>query len=151
MIEKILAIAGRPGLYRLVSRGNRNLIVETLDADHKRVPAFASDRVIALTDIAMYTEDEEVPLRKVLLTIRERQNGALLPAEMKKASKEELFAFLTEVLPNADVERIYPSDIKKLIAWYNILVENGVTDFEEPEKSEETEETAEPAEPAEEA
>mgnify|MGYP004442661683 FL=1 len=148
MLEKILAIAGKPGLYNLVNRGNRSLIVETLDKARKRMPAFATDRVIALSDIAMYTEEEEVPLRRVLLTIREKYNGEVLPAELKKASKEELYAFLCDVLPGADVERIYVSDVKKLISWYNILIENGVTDFEEPEKGGEAEAAEEVAETA---
>lgn len=148
MLEKILAIAGKPGLYNLVNRGNRSLIVETLDKARKRMPAFATDRVIALSDIAMYTEEEEVPLRRVLLTIREKYNGEVLPAELKKASKEELYAFLCDVLPGADVERIYVSDVKKLISWYNILIENGVTDFEEPENGGEAEAAEEVAETA---
>lgn len=139
MIETILAIAGKPGLYKLLNRGNRSLIVESLDSMHKRMPAFAADRVIALSDIAMYTQDKEVPLRKVLLTIKEKYNGELLPESLKKASKDELYAFLCEVLEDADTDRIYVNDIKKLISWYNILIENGVTDFEEPEKKEEEE------------
>lgn len=132
MIEKILSIAGKPGLYKLVNRGNRNLIVETLDSKHKRMPAFASDRVIALSDIAMFTDSDEVPLRRVLLTIREKYEGKVLPEELKKADKDALFEWMGEILPNFDRERVYPSDVKKLISWYNILIEGGVVDFEEP-------------------
>ena len=131
MLETILAISGKPGLYKLVSRGNRSLIVETLDAQKKRMPAFSADKVISLADIAMYTDEKEVPLRQVLNNIKAKENGKAAAIDWRNASKDELFAYLGEVLPNFDRDRIYPSDIKKLIQWYNILVENGLTDFDE--------------------
>jgi len=131
MLETILAISGKPGLYKLVSRGNNNLIVETLDAQKKRFPAFAADKIISLADIAMYTEEKEVPLREVLNNIKAKENGKATSIDYRKASKDELYAFLGEVLPHFDGDRIYQSDIKKLIQWYNILVENDLTDFDE--------------------
>ena len=131
MLETILAISGKPGLYKLVSRGNHNLIVETLDTQKKRFPAFAADKIISLADIAMYTDEKEVPLREVLNNIKAKENGKTTSIDYRKASKDELYAFLGEVLPNFDHDRIYPSDIKKLIQWYNILIENGLTDFDE--------------------
>lgn len=133
MLETILAISGKPGLYKLVSRGNRSLIVECLDATHRRMPAFGSDKVISLADIAMYTDSEEVPLRQVLKNIYDRENGQATAISHKKASKDELAAFMAEVLPNYDRDRVYPTDMKKLIQWYNILIENGITDFDEPQ------------------
>ena len=131
MLETILAISGKPGLFKLVSRGNNNLIVETLDTQRKRFPAFAADKIISLADIAMYTDEKEVPLREVLNNIKAKESGKATSIDYRKASKDELYAFLGEVLPNFDGDRIYPSDIKKLIQWYNILVENGLTDFDE--------------------
>lgn len=131
MLETILAISGKPGLYKLVSRGNHNLIVETLDTQKKRFPAFAADKIISLADIAMYTDEKEVPLREVLNNIKAKENGKTTSIDYRKASKDELFAFLGEVLPNFDRDRIYPGDVKKLIQWYNILIENGLTDFDE--------------------
>lgn len=131
MLSTILAISGKPGLYKLVSRGNRNLIVETIDAQKKRFPAFAADKVISLADIAMYTDEKEVPLRQVLNSIKEKESGKVAQLDWRKASKEELFAFMGEVLPNFDRDRVYPADVKKLIQWYNILIENGLTDFDE--------------------
>ena len=131
MLETILAISGKPGLYRLVSRGNRSLIVETIDAQKKRMPAFGADKVISLADIAMYTNEKEVPLREVLKNIKEKNAGAACTIDYRKASKEELFAFLADVLPDFDHDRIYPGDVKKLIQWYNILVNNGLDDFDE--------------------
>lgn len=131
MLETILAISGKPGLYRLVSHGNRSLVVESMDAAKKRMPVFGTDKVISLADIAMYTDAEEVPLRQVLNAVKEKEQGAASAFPYKKASKDELSAYLAEVLPNFDRDRVYPSDVKKLIQWYNILVENGVTDFNE--------------------
>lgn len=131
MLETILAISGKPGLYRLVSRGNRNLIVETLDDKKKRMPAFGADKVISLADIAMYTEEGEVPLREVLTALKKKENGELAAFDYKKASREELGAYFVEILPDYDRDRVYPADIKKLISWYNLLVKAGLTDFEE--------------------
>ncbi len=130
MLETILAISGKPGLYKLVSRGSRNLIVESIDAAKKRMPAFATDQVISLADIAMYTDAEEIPLRDVLNSMKTKENGVKATLDPKKASRDELCAYLAEVLPNYDRDRVYPADIKKLISWYNILVEAGLTDFD---------------------
>lgn len=131
MLETILTISGKPGLFKLVSRGNRSLIVETLDAQKKRFPAFGADKVISLADIAMYTDEKEVPLREVLNNIKAKESGKTASIDWRKASKDELFAYLGEVLPNFDGDRIYPSDVKKLVQWYNVLIENGLTDFDE--------------------
>ena len=131
MLETILAIAGKPGLYRLVNRGNRSLIVETIDKAKKRMPAFGTDRIISLADIAMYTDSEEVPLRQVLKNMLEKEGGKKASIDVKKASKDELAAYVGEVLPNFDRDRVFPSDMKKLVLWYDILVENGLTDFDE--------------------
>ena len=94
MLETILAISGKPGLYKLVSRGNRSLIIETLDAQKKRMPAFSADKVISLADIAMYTDEKEVPLRQVLNSIKAKENGKAAAIDWRNASKDELFAYL---------------------------------------------------------
>ena len=138
MLQRVLAISGKPGLYLLISRGSRSLIVETLDAQKKRMPAFATDKVISLADIAMYTDAEEVPLRQVFKTIYDREKGQKVSLDTKKATREELTAFMENALPNYDRERVYPNDMKKLIQWYNILIENGITDFEQPQAAAET-------------
>lgn len=137
MLETILAISGKPGLYRLVSRGNRSLIVETLDANKKRMPAFGTDKIISLADIAMYTDAEEVPLRKVLKNIFDMEGGKATAIDYRTATSAELADFMSKALPNYDRDHVYPSDMKKLIQWYNILIENGITDFDETEKVEE--------------
>ena len=143
MQQTILAIAGKPGLYKLVSRGKNNLIVETLDAQHRRVPAFATDRITSLGDIAMFTETDDVPLMDVLDNLKKLEEGKKASINEKKASPDELKAYFTKVLPEWDRERVHTSDIKKLISWYNILVDNGITDFKETEKEETTEKASE--------
>ena len=131
MKETILAIAGKPGLYKLVSRGKNNLIVEALDSTHRRMPAFATDRITSLGDIAMFTETEDVPLMDVLENIKKLEEGKKASINEKKASANELHDYFTKVLPEWDQERVQNSHIKKLITWYNILIEAGITDFKE--------------------
>lgn len=130
-METILSIAGKPGLYKLVSRGNRNLIVEAIDPSHKRLPAFATDRVTSLGDIAMYTDADEVALWEVLESVGKKEESKVSSLNYKKASADELHAYFAEVLPNYDRDRVHDSDIKKLLQWYNILVSNGITDFKD--------------------
>ena len=144
MQETILAIAGKPGLYKLVSRGKNNLIVEALDATHRRMPAFATDRITSLNDIAMYTDSDDVPLTKILDSMKTLEGGKKASIDFKKASADELHDYFTKVLPEWDRDRVQNSHIKKLIQWYNILIEAGVTDFVDPEE-EEKEEKAEEA------
>ena len=130
MSKKILAISGKPGLYELVSRSNNGLIVENI-TDHKRIPAFASDRVTSLGDIAMYTDDEDKPLGEIMCALRDKEGGKPASIDYKKASGAELQEYFASFLPNFDRDRVHSSDIKKLIQWYNLLVNAGITDFEE--------------------
>lgn len=141
MLKTILSISGRPGLFKLVSRGKNMLIVESL-LDKKKVPAYARDKVISLGDIAIYTDDKEVPLHEVLTNIQKKENGE--KASIDPTSKpDELRDYFAEVLPNFDRDRVYPSDIKKILSWYNILLSAGITDF--TPKEEEGEKTEEPS------
>ena len=134
MLQTILSIAGKPGLYKLVSRGKMNLIVESLDETHKRQPAFGTDRVTSLADIAMFTETDDVPLGEVLAKVRDKEEGKLPSLNWRKASAKELQDYFAEVLPDFDRDRVHPSDIKKLLQWYEILVKAGITNFEEDMK-----------------
>ena len=129
MLKTILTVAGKPGLYKLVSSGRNMLIVEAIDASKKRQPVHAADKVVSLGDIAMYTDDEEVPLWQVLENVKTKCEGAACSVDHKKASNEELADFFAEVLPNYDRDRVYMSHVRKLIQWYNILVEAGMTEF----------------------
>ena len=133
MLKTILAVSGKPGLYKLISQAKNMLIVESL-VEKKRTPVYASDKVISLGDIAMYTNDGEVSLANVLETIKQKENGQVVPLNYKKASPDELRHFIEEILPNYDEDRVHISDIKKLIQWYNLLVSNGETDFVETPK-----------------
>ena len=140
MLKTILSISGKPGLYNLISQGKNMLIVESISAEKNRFPAYGNEKIISLADIAMYTNDAEVPLRDVLESIKEKENAAVASIDPKKATAEELRSYLAEVLPDFDRDRVYVNDIKKLILWYNILVTNGITEFKETEAKEETEE-----------
>ncbi|MBR7125053.1 MAG: DUF5606 domain-containing protein [Prevotella sp.] len=137
MLKTVLTIAGKPGLYKLVSSGRNMLIVESIDAAKKRQPVHGTDKVVSLGDIAMYT-DEEVALWQVLENVKTKCEGAACAIDHKKATNEELADFFAEVLPNYDRDRVYMSHVRKLIQWYNILVEANLTDFapEEPETEE---------------
>lgn len=145
MLKKILSISGKPGLYKLVSQGKNMLIVESL-ADNKRIPAYAKDKVISLGDIAIYTDEEEEPLHEVLTAIKEKENGAVLSFNPSTVKPEELRAYMGEILPNYDRERVYPSDIKKLLNWYNLLINSDISDFTPEKETEESETEAETAE-----
>ena len=132
MEQTILSISGKPGLYKLVSRGKTNLIVEKVDETHKRLPIFASDSVTSLNDIAIYTESDDIPLAKVFANIFKEENGKALSLNYKKCSSKELRDYFANVLPEYDRDRVHDSDIKKLMQWYDILVNNGITDFDNP-------------------
>ena len=138
-LTEILAITGKPGLYKLVSRGNNMLIVESL-VDGKRTPTYSRDRIVALSDVSMFTNADDVRLSEVLTSAGKKENLQPVAMDPKKASNAELQAWFDEVLPDWDRDRVYPSDIRKLISWYNILVKAGITDFsideEEPAEEE---------------
>lgn len=136
MFERILTISGNPGLYRLLSQGRNMFIVEAVDATKKRMPVYNSDKVVMLDDIAIYTDTEEIPLREVFAKIQEKEGG-VLPFDIKAATPEELVEYFESVMPDYDRERVYLTHIKKIYAWYNILVENGVVDFTQEEVAEE--------------
>lgn len=136
MLKIILAVAGKPGLYKLVSQAKNMLIVETVDAQKKRLPVYSTERVISLGDIAMYTDSAEVPLTEVMASIQTKYAGEKVSLSYKTATNDELAEFMASVLPDYDRDRVHMSDIRKLIQWYNLLVEAGETDFVEPETEE---------------
>lgn len=136
MLRDILSITGKPGLYKLVSRGNNMLIVESL-LDGKRVPTYARDKIVSLGEISMYTMGEDIALSEVLTKLGEKEGLKVASIDPKKADNDELRDFFGEVLPDFDRDRVYPSDIRKLIQWYNILINAGITDFTIDEEGEE--------------
>lgn len=132
MLKEILSITGKPGLYKLVSQGKNMLIVESL-LDGKRIPAYAKDKAVSLGDIAIFTETKEIPLGEVLEKVKTKENGAKASID-PKSDNDDLRKYMEEVLPDYDKDRVYPSDIRKLITWYNILTENKLTEFLEKEE-----------------
>lgn len=142
MLKNILAISGKPGLFKLVSRGTNMLIVESL-IDGKRIPTYSRDKIVSLAEVSMYTTGEDISLSEVLNALGKKYNFKAVEMDAKKADNEELRAFFAEVLPTFDRDRVYPSDIRKLIAWYNLLIQAGFTDFTLKEDEEGKEAVAE--------
>jgi len=132
-LKDILAISGMSGLYRFVSQGRNGVIIEEL-VDKKRMNASASARVSALDDIAIYTDDKELPLKEVLKRIyqKENANAAIDP----KSTNDQLKKYFEGIVPDYDREKVYVSDIKKVITWYNLLLSQNMIDLEEDPKDE---------------
>lgn len=131
MIDKILSISGKSGLFRLVARGNNMLICENL-TDKRRVPALQRDKVLSLADIAMYTVDGEVSLNSVFAKAKALTGGTVSPVALNAPAADQR-AWFAQVMPEYDEDRVRACDIKKFIQWYNILIETGNDDFSEPE------------------
>ena len=140
-LKEILSISGYSGLFKFVSQGRNGIIVEGLE-DKKRMNAFAHYKVSSLDDIAIFCNSGEVPLREVLKKISEAENGG--QAFGGKIDEKKLKEYFTKILPDYDREKVYTSDLKKVISWYNILLRNGITNFEEKkDENSETKETPE--------
>lgn len=133
MLKGLLAISGQPGLFKMITESKNSIIVESLDTG-KRMPAYSTSKISALEDIAIYTETEDLPLKDVMKAIHEKEDGG--EAISHKSSGNELKSYFEEVLPDYDKDRVYVSDIKKVIQWYNILHEKEMLDFSEEEESE---------------
>jgi len=131
-LKDILVISGQGGLFKYVSQSRNSVIVENL-SDHKRTTIPATAKISMLEDITMFTENDDVPLRKVLKKIQTKESGgAAIP---HKSSDAELRKYFAEVLPEYDKDRVYLSDIRKVVMWYNLLLELGFTDFTTPEEA----------------
>ena len=133
-LEKILSISGKPGLYELKTQTRSGFLAESL-IDGKKISVSGRHNVSLLSEIAIYTLTEEVPLGTVFSKISEKENGG--PAINHKSSKDALEEYFFEVLPDYDEDRVYPSDIKKVVQWYNLLQKNGVTQFTSEDATEE--------------
>jgi len=128
-LEGILSIAGKPGLFKMVSQAKNNIIVESL-TNKKRMPLYTSHQVSALQDIGIYTYSDTIPLSEIFDVIAEKEHGG--PCINHKSSKDDMFLWMKEILPDFDEDQVYHSDIKKLVQWYNILQEQGL--IEVPKK-----------------
>ncbi|MDR0971379.1 MAG: DUF5606 domain-containing protein [Bacteroidales bacterium] len=135
-LSNIMSIAGKPGLFKLISQTSSGAVVESL-LDGKRQNAFSSERISSLKDISIFTTEGDVALVDVFFSIYKKEGGKNCIDH--KSDNKILTSYLLELLPNADLERIYPSDMKKLYSWYNLLNEKGLISFEEKEETKEIE------------
>ncbi|AUC80656.1 DUF5606 domain-containing protein [Lacinutrix sp. Bg11-31] len=136
-LDKILAIAGKPGLYELITQTRGGFIAKSL-LDNRKISVGIQQNVSILSEIAIYTLTEEVPLRTVLSKIKAKENGGQTSISHKEG-KEKLEEYFFEVLPDYDEDRVYASDIKKVVQWYNMLQKNDLLDLEDIKKSDEEE------------
>jgi hypothetical protein len=134
-LSKIVSISGKPGLYQVKSQAIGRLIVESV-VDGKCMPAFARDRMSSLEEISIFSTDEDRPLKEVFMMIHEKM-GDKVDFDYKKASNDELREKFALVMPDYDEEAVYPSDMKKVFAWYQMLVDKNLLDFTVEEKKEE--------------
>ena len=130
-LDKILSIEGKPGLFKLLTQTRTGFVAESL-LNGKRLSVGMAHKVSLLSEIAIFTLEEELPLREVFLKIQEKEEGGKTSIGHKE-SAIKLEEYFFEILPDYDEDRVYPSDIKKVIKWYNLLQENGITDFSESE------------------
>ncbi len=141
MLKDILSISGHSGLFKLVARSSKSIIVESLET-HQRIPVYFTSKVSALEDIAIYTEDEEVPLAEVFEKIYKIENKGQSSISAK-STNDDIKDYFEDILPDYDKSRVYVSDMKKVISWYNILLAQNVLNFDEEKKEIKAEETAE--------
>lgn len=131
-LSKVLSITGKGGLFKLISKAKTSFIVESF-ADGKRFPAFSSDGVAVLDNISIFTDDGgDTPLYNVFQAIYKKENGGQAPDILQDGAK--LKAYFAEILPNYDRDRVYVSNMKKVLAWYNILWENKLVDDKDKEE-----------------
>ena len=130
MLNEILTISGKPSLYKLLTSGRGALIVENIDETKKRFPIQGTDKVVSLGDISIFTDEREMPLREVFQAIEDK---------LGKKEIEFNWRFFGEIVPDFDRDRVYPSHIKKIAGWYDLLVKFGENDFSEPKAPEQAE------------
>ncbi|MDP4184825.1 MAG: DUF5606 domain-containing protein [Bacteroidota bacterium] len=136
MLKGILAISGQSGLFKLVSEAKGSIIVESL-LTGKRMPAFSTAKISALEDIAVFTDSDEIPLKEVFKRIIEKENGG--KTVDPKSGNDQVKAYFGEILPEYDRDRVYVSDMKKILQWYNLLMDKQLLSVED-EKAAEAEE-----------
>lgn len=133
-LKEIMAIAGKPGLYKMVAQAKNGIVVENI-IDHKRIQAFTSDKVSTLEEISIYTESEDMPLKEVIRKIYQKLGGK--PTPDFKGDNSKIKNFFNEALPEYDKERVYVSHMQKILNWYNLLLEQNLIDLEDEEVKEE--------------
>ncbi len=136
-LQEVAHIAGRPGLFRIIKPGRAGVIVESMDGKGKREMVSVNAKVSVLKDISIYSEEfnKSTPLSEIFTTMREK-HGEKVDFDTKNASQDEFFTFFGEIMPDFDQERVYSSDIKKIIQWYNLLSASMPELFEESKEEE---------------
>ncbi len=144
MINEILTISGKPGLFKLLTRGRGALIVENIDETKRRLPVQATDKIVGLGDISIFTEDKEMPLRLVFQAIEDKLGkGVSVDFDYKKSADDKLCKYFAGIISDYDRERVYPSHMRKIFSWYDLLVKYGENDFAVPSAANNAEEKAE--------
>ena len=141
-LSKVLSISGKSGLFKVISQGKNAMIVESL-TDNKRFPAFGHEKISSLEEISVFTTGEDMPLKDVFKAIHTKLEGK--QAIDPKSDNNALKKFFLEIIPDFDQERVYVSDIKKMVSWYNLLHEHNMLDFTEPEEEKKEEAVVEGA------
>ncbi len=140
-LKKIVAIAGYPEVFKVIKEARKGLIVESLQTG-KRMQAFITYKISSLEDIAIFTQDGEIPLKDVFKRIWDKENKGKAP-DPKKLSKQEIINYFEQILPEYDRNKVYVSDMKKVLRWYNMLLDKGILDFDqEQDKKQEQEQTS---------
>ncbi|MAJ36726.1 MAG: hypothetical protein CMC19_02165 [Flavobacteriaceae bacterium] len=137
-LDEIIAIGGKPGLFKLLTQTKSGFVAESL-TDGKRLTVNLRNQVSVLSEISVFTLEEEKPLTEVFELLRQKENGNTSSIS-HKADKLTLEEYFFEVLPNYDEDRVYPSDIKKIIRWYNILVDHKLLEISEDTEQDNEEE-----------
>ena len=127
-LSKILSITGKNGLFKVISQGKNSVIVESL-IDQKRFPAFGNEKISSLEEISVFTTGEDIPLKEVFKAFHTKLEAQ--PAPDFKNDQQALRKFFLEMIPDHDSERVYPSDIRKMVSWYNLLLKHELLDFSE--------------------
>ena len=140
-LKKIVAISGYPEIFKVVKEARKGLIVESLQTG-KRMQAFLSYKMSSLEDIAIFTDEGDMPLKEVFRRIWEKENGGNAP-DPKNMSQDEVKKYFEQILPEYDRERVYISDMKKVLRWYNMLLDKGLMNFDEEKEEESKEEKQE--------
>jgi hypothetical protein len=142
-LKEILSITGKPGLFKIVAQTKNGVVVESL-IDNKRITAFSNERMSSLEEISIFSEDEDIPLKDIFKSFHEKYDGK--SSISHKSDNKTLKSTFGEIVPNYDAERVYVSDIKKVIQWYNLLAEKEMLNFEDEAVEENPDKTSDDTE-----
>ena len=142
MLTTIFTVSGRAGLFKKVTQKKNMLIVESL-VDKRKLPLYTKDKTLSLGKISIYTHEGEAPLHEILTRIQNKEGGELIKIDLSAAKPDELRTYFAELLPDFDRNKMYITDIRKILSWYNLLITSGYTNFTPLEESEKTSQAGE--------